>query len=417
MTSFTFLHTADLHLDSPFCGVNIEDESVHSELCVSSRRVLDKIVDIAKERKVDFVVIAGDIFDGSIREVRSGLYFLAKMRALAEARIPAYIISGNHDASSIMTRSLDLPNGIFHFSSQQAETKYVPDLPVAIHGRSYPERHVGQDFFDSYRPGIEGFFNIGILHTSLDGLSRHQEYAPCSVDNLRSKNYHYWALGHVHTGEVVATDPWIVYPGIPQGRSILESGAKSVSLVEVEDRQVRQVTNIATDRVRWFEVPVDLSGLTTLVGALPCLERELRAVQDAREGRIAIVRLIVSGYAQFGIGARDLITKIREWNYQITSQIVFEKIVLTPSPKVRGTEKFHLSGPLRRLQEQREVLLQNNEEDLTELFHELEKLWEKLPAEILRREGAPLQRSSVELRSILLRAVDRAIQEISGISL
>lgn len=66
-----------------------------------------------------------------------------------------------------------------------------------------------------------------MLHTALTGRQGHAAYAPCSLEDLRSKHYDYWALGHVHEHEVVSEDPYVVFPGNTQGRTIREAGPKA----------------------------------------------------------------------------------------------------------------------------------------------------------------------------------------------
>ena len=71
---------------------------------------------------------------------------------------------------------------------------------------------------DEYPPAVPGMLNVGLLHTSLDGLEGHSRYAPCTVNQLRSRGYQYWALGHIHQHLVFPDqrqplDPWIVFPG------------------------------------------------------------------------------------------------------------------------------------------------------------------------------------------------------------
>jgi len=100
---------------------------------------------------------------------------------LQQAGIPVYLISGNHDAASVITRKLSLPENVHSFSSRKAETVEPEKWPVAIHGMSFPNRAVEENLVPGYPDPIPGKFNLGILHTSLASKEGHDTYAPCSL--------------------------------------------------------------------------------------------------------------------------------------------------------------------------------------------------------------------------------------------
>lgn len=228
---FHFLHAADIHLDSPLQGLERYPDAPVEAVRAAPRRAFEALVELAIEERVAFVLLAGDLYDGDWKDYNTGLFFVAQMRRLAEAGIPVQLVSGNHDAASQITKRLSLPPNVKHFSSGRPETLELADYDVAIHGQSFAGRRVSEDLAAGFPPGDRGRFEIGLLHTSLDGRPGHADYAPCTVDGLRSKDYAYWALGHVHQREeVVRGDPWIVFPGNLQGRHARETGGKGASL-------------------------------------------------------------------------------------------------------------------------------------------------------------------------------------------
>ena len=154
----------------------------------------------------------------------------------------------------MVTKSLSLPDLAQQFPTGKAQTFELPEWRVALHGRGFAHRAENENIALAYPSPKPGWFNIGVLHTSLDGRPGHHNYAPCGLDDLRAKNYDYWALGHVHAHEVVAQDPWIVYPGNLQGRSIRETGAKGAVLVDVADGNVTGLRRLIVDRVRFAEM-------------------------------------------------------------------------------------------------------------------------------------------------------------------
>jgi exonuclease SbcD len=257
MASFRFLHAADIHLDSPLRGLSRYEGLPADRLRHATREAFDNLIRTALTESVNFVVIAGDLFDGDWKDMGTGLYFARSMGRLVEAGIPVFLLKGNHDAESAVTKNLPLPDMVNVFSSREAQTFALPEFGVVLHGRSFPTVHVREDLTEAYPMAVTGAFNIGVLHTAMGGYAQHETYAPCSVAGLTAKGYDYWALGHVHERQVLSEDPWIVFPGNLQGRHAREVGAKGASLVEVDDGRVTAVRHVPLDTIRWLQIRVE----------------------------------------------------------------------------------------------------------------------------------------------------------------
>jgi exonuclease SbcD len=286
-----FLHAADIHLDSPLAGLCARDDLPEGVIRHCTRRAFAAMVDLARDEDVAFVVIAGDLYDGDWKDFSTGLFFAEQMRRLGR---PCFLLRGNHDARSVITRNLKLPENVREFSSRTCETMLLPEIDVALHGHSFPNRAVPEDLSASYRDRDEGMLNIGVLHTSAEDPGEHETYAPCSVAALTLKGYDYWALGHIHARRVLSERPWIVFPGNLQGRHPKESGAKGCTLVTVEDGAVIAVEHRAVDVLRWTTLEVDAGGadVATLTGRI---ETSVRAAIETADGRPVLARLILSG--------------------------------------------------------------------------------------------------------------------------
>jgi len=236
----TFLHAADIHLDSPLRGLlPYEGAPPIEEIRGATRQALDNLVNFALEEKVHFVLIAGDLYDGDWQDFNTGLYFANQMRNLGEAGIRVAVIRGNHDAANSMTKTLVMPENVKIFSARKPETWQLEDLGVAIYGQSYANQDVYENLAIAYPDPMPDMFNIGILHCLISGTEGHLPYAPCTLDDLAAKGYDYWALGHVHKYGVLREQPHIVYAGCTQGRHIREPGNKGCVLVEVEESEIR----------------------------------------------------------------------------------------------------------------------------------------------------------------------------------
>jgi DNA repair exonuclease SbcCD nuclease subunit len=297
--SFRFLHAADIHLDSPLRGLSQSSEEEAQEILTASRQALENLIQYAVEQSVDFVVIAGDLYDGDWKDLQTGLFFVAQMGRLAAAEIPAYVLHGNHDAASRISRDLPLPDNVFRFSATKAETFTVDGHAISLHGQSFPTPDVTDNLVPGYPNPVAGHFNIGVLHTALEGSALHANYAPCSVAELKSHGYDYWALGHVHEHKVCAEDPYIVYPGNLQGRHIREPGAKGACLVSVDDDGSVEIEHIAFDVARWALVSIDVSDLTRFSDVIERMGDQVReAVAQESGGRLLACRIELVGTSE-----------------------------------------------------------------------------------------------------------------------
>ena len=296
MTSFSFLHTADIHLDSPLLGLVGQEGTAAERIRNATREAFEGLIERAVEEQISFLVIAGDLYDGNWRDYKTGLYFVRQMGRLREAGIPVYLLHGNHDAESQITRRLTLPDNVHVFGTRQPESFRIDDLDVVLHGQSYRQRDVSENLAQSYPQPVVGAFNIGVLHTGLGGMGGHANYAPCSLDDLINKGYDYWALGHVHRAAVLHEQPYIVFPGNLQGRHVRESGAKGARLVTVENNEIVDCAVVHTDVVRWAILPVSLANASSVDDALDCLRGALEEATDTlADGRLLACRFELQG--------------------------------------------------------------------------------------------------------------------------
>ena len=293
LTSFRFIHAADLHLDSPLHGLGTDAPA--ARIRQATRDALGNLVDLAIREQVDFVVVAGDLYDGDWPDFRTGQALVAAFARLTRAGIRLVAIRGNHDAESVLTRSLRLPDGATLMRADRPDTVEWPEFEVVLHGQSFGQREVQQNLAQGYPRPTAHRFNIGLLHTAATGRPGHASYAPCTVEQLASHGYDYWALGHIHAREEVLREPWIVFPGNLQGRHVNEPGAKGASLVTVSHGRVASVEHHALDAVRWARVAVDCEGAADEEAVLELCRGAMGSALDAAEGRLLALRLRLEG--------------------------------------------------------------------------------------------------------------------------
>ncbi len=297
MMNTSFLHVADVHLDSPLDNLRRLDSTTADRLQRASRRSLENVVAVAMENSVAAVVIAGDLFDGPVKDVGAGLWVESQLKRLTREGIRVVLIRGNHDSISNARRVTRWSEGILEFGSESAESLVLEDVGLAMHGQSFGARVVTDDLAANYPAAVPGYFNIGLLHTSLSGNTQHDTYAPTTIDVLDGRDYQYWALGHIHVRSEVSLSRkcFVGYSGNTQGRHIRETGAKGCQLVCIRDAQLQSVEFIATDSLRWHELVLDLSVSEHLADLEDLLLAQLEHLVDNAEGRPLAVRVKLAG--------------------------------------------------------------------------------------------------------------------------
>ncbi len=337
MTEFRFLHVADIHLDSPLTGLARYEGLPVDDVRAATRAAFENMIDFACRAAVDFVIIAGDLFDGDWRDMGTGLYLARQMGRLEKAGIPVFVLQGNHDAASVVTKNLPWPANVMRFGSRSPQTFRIEELGVALHGWGFAHQSAPDNLAIRYPDAVAGMFNIGVLHTSLSGRPGHAAYAPCEIADLRSRGYDYWALGHVHTFERVSEDPLVIFPGNVQGRNIRETGAKGGVLVDVEDGAISRIEQVHFDVLRWARVAIDCHGCATLDEFQVRLRDGLKA---ARTNEVAdrglVVRVVLEGATLLSGVLSDSQAQLREdaraHATAISPDLWIEKIQVRTSP-------------------------------------------------------------------------------------
>ena len=386
-SQLSFIHAADIHLDSALHGLERYEGAPVDEIRSATRRAFDNLIELAIDEEVAFVLLVGDLYDGDWKDYNTGLYFVERMGRLREAGIRVFIVAGNHDAASQITKHLRLPDNVTLFSTKNPERVVLEDLNVAIYGQGFATRAVTDDLSEAYPQGDRELFNIGLLHTCLDGKPDHEPYAPCSVDGLQSKGYQYWALGHVHKREEVSQDPWIVFPGNIQGRHIRELGPKGCTLVTVDSGEIAEVEHRDLDVMRWSLCELDVSASKTVDDIYEQVREGLQSALDTAEGRPVAVRLVLQGTCS----AHSMLHADRErWTQEYRALatglggagIWLEKVSIKTEPAISVDDVLDrddaLSGLLRAIRD-----MELDASALDELTNDISALRQKLPAELL----------------------------------
>jgi len=299
MEPFRFVHAADLHIDSPFKGLREVNPAIAKRLRESTYEAFMGLVRFCLDVRADFLLIAGDVYDGADRSVRAQFRFREGVARLAEFGVHTFVAHGNHDPLDGWQSSLEQPDTLHTFGPEPEWIDAERDgVPIAqIQGVSYPTREVRDNLAREFTPPRrKGLFSIGLLHCNVGGNTGHDDYAPCSIDDLVDTGIDYWALGHVHAAQQLSSDrPYVVYPGCIQGRHPNEPGERGCYLVDVGPEGGSTLTFHPLDVVRWERRSVDIAEAKNVDGVLETIGRAVQELRVEAGGRDAICRLALTG--------------------------------------------------------------------------------------------------------------------------
>ncbi len=385
MPNFSFVHAADLHLDSPFATLHMNNPALARGLRSATFEAFERVVQLCLDQQVDFLLVAGDVYDGADRSLRAQVKFRDGLKRIDEAGIRSFVVHGNHDPLDDWSSTLEWPSGV-HVFGDHVETLEVErngTRLACIQGISYPRRDERRNLSLLFnRTGLS--FNIGLLHANVGSDTGHEPYAPCSLEDLLKPEMDYWALGHVHRKKVLSKSlPFVVYPGNTQGRNIKETGEKGCYLVKVSEGKEVEMEFHATDVIRWITHDLSIQGLQTEQDLINALDQVFLDISERESGRPVIARITLSGSGplfKFLRGpntASDLLEILHEMGTSCSPSVWVEQIQVRVGPEI---------DPMVRMKE-RDFL-----GDLLRYSREL--LGDRHLGELLRKDLAPLFESS-----------------------
>lgn len=341
--AFRFVHTADIHLDSPLRSLALRNKDLAELVGDASRQAFSSIIDLCLSESVDALVIAGDLYDGDQTSMKTARFLGTQMARLTEANIRVYKIRGNHDALSRISKQLVFPEQVTIFGGRaQSVLQTAGGLDVAFHGLSFANPKAPDSLLPKYPAPQDGVVNVGIMHTSLAGAPSHDVYAPCSVAQLHGHGFDYWALGHIHARSVHRGASTVVMPGIPQGRDINEAGEKSVTLVTIRDDRSIEIEERLTSVAQFERLSVDLSAVLEWTEAVAHIRAELERKRRSVRSRHAVIRLELTGATPLSwslIRDKDLLLAEAEQAAEQIGETWIEKLqfdVALPIPEIQA---------------------------------------------------------------------------------
>ena len=424
--TYRFIHAADIHLDSPLRSLALRNSELAKLIGNATRRAFEKIIDLALSEHVHALLIAGDLYDGDQTSMKTARFLAEQLRRLDQAGIDVFIIRGNHDALSKITKELILPERVQIFDRKaRAITVAAPDheQPVVFHGLSFSKPHAPESLLPHYSHPVSDAVNIGLMHTSLNGAEGHDLYAPVSVADLQSHDFHYWALGHIHKRAVYAAttqyNSTVVMAGNPQGRDINEAGAKSVTLVTIDDSGTVHTEERLTSVAQFERVHVDVSACEDWRSVIQAIHNALEAKRGATASEHLVARLHLTGSTAVAWQMRrdhDLLLTEAEDKASQVGDCWIEKLEIecTPPRKNQSSDTLLAADPLQELGRLITDELAGNTLFQSSLAEQMDALVKKLPAEIRNLFGGDETQAQALITDLLQKGSEDVLAELSA---
>lgn len=414
---FRFIHTADLHLDSPLKSLALRNEALSEVVSNATRQVLVRIVNLCIEEKVNALLIAGDLYDGNQTSMKTARFLAAQLRRLSDANVSVYIIRGNHDAESKITRELSLPDSVHVFSSKAEVVEFkAPDAelqqassqkstPIMIHGVSFKTPHAPSSLLPNYKPPVPLAINIGMMHTSLDGSSMHDPYAPCSLSDLHNHGFDYWALGHIHKRATHSTEQCtVVMPGIPQGRDIGETGKKTVTLVSISDDQRVEIEEHALAVAQFETINVTLDQTHDWQTVIDLVISRLAEATETINADHLVARVFLNGTTPLAWRLQrdaDLLVNELESRLEDNHHHWLDKLIINCEPAETDTNNSD-SGPQTELANLMVEEINKSSNLISEAKQTMDAIFKTLPSELRSKFGTDEEALENTIKSLAL---------------
>lgn len=300
MSRIRFIHTADLHLDTPFKGLSSWNADLSKKLKDATFKSFKNIIDLCISKKVDFLIISGDIFDSENKSLAAQLKFVSELKRLSDKGIATYFTCGNHDPLKSWMDTIKLPENVYRFGSSKGQFitfKKGKDAIADIHGISFNDKAVKENLATDYKLAPNPApISIAVLHGTVGIPGPHENYAPFKTRDVVKKRFDYWALGHIHKKQVIhPSNPSIIYPGNPQGRDFGESGEKGCYFVEISKGNDPVAEFIPTQLIRFEDLTIYMTEVDQIELLQGKINEALEHVDYYNENANYLLRITLNG--------------------------------------------------------------------------------------------------------------------------
>ncbi|MDA1196688.1 MAG: exonuclease SbcCD subunit D [Nanoarchaeota archaeon] len=334
-----FAHMADCHL-----GGWRDDK-----LTELGQQSFEKAMDICLQKQVDFVIIAGDLFNTAIPPIDSTKHCVNQLKRLQNENIPVYCIAGSHDFSPSGKTMLDVLEGagllINVGKGQEAEgnliLNFTTDKKTGVKLTGIPGKRAGLDktYYEQLDRAIEQEpgYKIFLFHCVIDELKTKKfEKVDGMSTSLMPKNFDYYAGGHVHIVKKQSIEGYkqVVYPGplFPNNFSELEE-LKQGGFYIVEDDQLT-FEPVQIKKVESLEIDANQKSPEEIT-------QEIKDASTKIDATNAIITIRIAGTLQSGKPSDIDLKKIYEELYNNKAHMVMKN---TNAVKTKDYEEIKIEA-------------------------------------------------------------------------
>lgn len=317
MDGIRYIHAADLHLDTPFQGLSrtaAQGGHLARLLQEATFKAMDRLFRLCESDKPDFLILAGDVYNEENHSVKAQLKLCDGCRRLRDAGVRVFLAHGNHDPLSSRLAAVQWPDNVTVFGPDAESHTVEKDGKVVavVHGISHAKIKEGRNLARLFRRDQHhDCFQLGVLHCTVEGQSKADRYAPCSLDDLKNTGLDAWALGHVHERATLCAAPFIAYSGNAQGLHVNEPGPRGCLRVTASPQPgggyACNEDFVRLGPVQWARVQVELDDVAHLNEVE---NRMTRALEEAAEStdpgcEALMARVVLRGRTPLDAALRD----------------------------------------------------------------------------------------------------------------
>lgn len=313
--SITFIHCADLHLDSPFTGMHEYSRDRRGDL----RKTFESIISLTMEEKADYLLISGDLYEQEYSGRTTIRWLNDRFAGIADKHV--LIIPGNHDpyVDNSWYKNYKWSTNVHILSSNN------PDFRDEEKGCYF--YGIG---FDSYRQEkislkkepqiLPEYINICLFHGTVDMAFSEQAYNPAGSKELFDLGFDYYALGHFHKRGETFADKGMINPGSPEPLGfdeLKDHGVYTVRLSKYDGKARRDYKFVRLQQREYKDLNLDVTGVEDESRLMEKLSKTLEQ-QASKED---IIRINLVG----GLN-RDVLINTKELEQFFTDKYYYLKI-------------------------------------------------------------------------------------------
>lgn len=329
------LQFSDLHFDTPFLGLSLEESELRKE---ELRESFSRIVEIAKEKEVDIMLIAGDLFDNKRVSKITIDFIVEKIRIIPEIRI--FISPGNHDPydNNSFYNIIKWPENVYVFKNK-IEKVYIDALKTCVYGVGFEKSHIESPLLKGFSLAEnEERFNIMVLHGDVISKGDSSIYNPIYLEDIKNSNLDYLAIGHKHSYSFDRIGKtYYCYSGNPEGRSFNESGDKGIVYIKLH-KDFCEKEFIITSKRRYLTIGLDISDCNNYEK----IKDKVLCEVDEEIRKKDIVKIILTGNI-----SKDFLINIKMLKKKIEQY--FHYVDIVDETTINILENEFIEGSLRQI--------------------------------------------------------------------